>query len=178
MSDRPTILLIGLRGSGKTTLGLLLAESLGVGFWDLDALTLDAMGHRTVTEAWDQMGEPAFREAETAALERVIRQQQQHGGVIALGGGTPTAPGAEEVIRESGAETVYLRADPALLKLRLQHGAGADRPSLTGADSLEEIDQVFNDRDARYRVLADHVVALSAHEQPGETLERLVGTVG
>lgn len=152
----------------------MLADHLGVSSQDLDALTLSRMGFATVTEAWAERGEPAFRAAEVEALKAVI----ERGGVVALGGGTPTAPGGEELIRRSGAVTIYLRAQPALLRRRLARGAGADRPPLIGDDPIDEIERVFALRDARHRAIADHVVELSAHEQPGETLERLVGVIG
>jgi shikimate kinase len=173
MTQTSTILLIGLRGSGKSTLGRLLAEQLGIEFLDLDALTLDQMGFATVTDAWAGPGEPAFREAEIRALRGVI----EHAGVIALGGGTPMAPGGEELIRSSHAVTVYLRAEPELLRNRLAGGAGADRPSLTGDDPIKEIERVFNARDPKYRAIATHTFDLSAQEQPGETLERLAGVI-
>lgn len=174
MKKSPTILLIGLRGSGKSTLGRLLADHLGQAFIDLDELTLRQMGFDTVTEAWADQGEPAFREAEIAALGEAI----DNGGVIALGGGTPIAPGGEELIASSGSVSIYLRAQPALLRDRLATSLGEDRPSLTGADPLDEIERIFNDRDAKYRAIADHIVELSAHDHPDETLARLVGVIG
>ena len=174
MKKSPTILLIGLRGSGKSTLGRLLADHLGRAFIDLDELTLQQMGFDTVTEAWADQGEPAFREAEIAALRGAIG----NGGVIALGGGTPMAPGAEPLIASSGATSIYLRAQPALLRDRLTASLGDDRPSLTGADPLDEIERIFNERDAKYRMIADHTIELSAQEQPDETLSRLAGVIG
>jgi shikimate kinase len=177
MNEPQTILLIGLRGSGKSTLGRMLADRLGIGFEDLDALTLRAMGFDTVAGAWEAAGEGAFRAVEVAALAGAIGRAATTGGVIALGGGTPMSLGAEAVIRDAGAMVVYLRGEPAILRARLSDGPGDDRPSLTGADPLAEIDRVFRDRDGVYRAIADSVVELPAHEQPDQTLSRLVGLV-
>lgn len=170
-----TILLIGLRGSGKSTLGRELADWLGLGFADLDDLTLRSMGFASVKEAWAQAGEAAFRAAEAQSLRDAIGACEEQGGVIALGGGTPTAPGAEVCIRGSDAVTVYLRGEPSLLKARLSGGASDDRPSLTGGDPVAEIETVFARRDPMYSALADRVLELRAQEEPDETLARLVG---
>jgi len=154
------LLLIGLRGSGKTTLGRLLAQRRGLPFLDLDELTPEILGEKTVAAAWRRHGEPAFRVAEAAALRRTLADPQPH--VIALGGGTPTAPGAADAIRQAQADgaafAIYLRADPATLRQRLAGAENSNRPSLTGADPLAEIDRVFTRRDPIYRELANWVI--------------------
>jgi len=177
MPVQPTILLIGLRGSGKSTLGAHLATRLGVEFTDLDDLTLKNMGAHSVAQAWQSEGEPAFRKAEANALRQAI-DQSIDGGVIALGGGTPTAPGAEAIIREAPATTIYLRGVPALLRSRLPADDEPNRPSLTGASPTDEIERVFNARDPLYASIADHTIDLTAHEQPDATLQRCIGVFG
>ncbi len=156
------LLLIGLRGSGKTTIGRLLGDRLGWpgGFLDLDDLTARHLGGAgSVGEAWAKHGEPTFRRAEKEVLVSVLRRDQQ---VIALGGGTPTAPGAANLLeaerRAGRVRIVYLRADPEVLRGRLSRTDMSNRPSLTGADPLAEIDAVFARRDPAYLDLADEVV--------------------
>ena len=160
----PILLLIGLRGSGKSTLGRALGSERGVGFLDLDEAVLDSMGCPTVADAWRDKGEPAFREAETQALGRALESGDAR--VIALGGGTPTAPGAADLIRDARrdglATVVYLRCSPEELRRRLEiMGVGTSdshRPSLTGRSPLDEVGDIFEARDPLYRELADHVL--------------------
>ena len=154
------ILLIGLRGSGKSTIGPEIAARLGRQFIDLDPVTLWRLGAASVAEAWREHGEAAFRAAEAAALRDALENPER---VIAAGGGTPTAPGAAELIQErrDGGLTfvVYLREMPGILRERLAEAGGvADRPSLTGGDPLDEIEEVYTQRDALYRSLASQVV--------------------
>lgn len=166
---RPLLLLIGLRASGKSTIGRLLAQRCAAPFTDLDDEVLRALGAPTVADAWRIAGEPAFRRAETDAL-RALLELADGPRVIALGGGTPAAPGAAELIRDAQARgratVVYLRADAQTLRARLAQGAGPNRPSLTGADPLDEIDEVLAQRDPLYRRIADAVIEPggAAHE--------------
>jgi shikimate kinase len=153
------LVLMGLRGSGKTTIGRLAAVRLGWLFVDLDEAVAASMGEPTVAAAWKSKGEPAFRRAEAQALKDILKNDRQ---VIALGGGTPTAPGAADLLRThrqaARLQVVYLAAGADALRSRL---AGTDlsaRPSLTGADPLVEISAVLQLRDPVYRELAGTVV--------------------
>jgi shikimate kinase len=158
------LILIGLRGSGKTTAGRLAAERLGRGFVDLDDETARVLNAATVGEAWREHGEPAFREAEARALGETLARD---GLIIALGGGTPTAPGASDLIaheQQSGrASVIYLWAPAAVLRERLAATDISTRPSLTGADPLAEIERVLAVREELYRSLADLVLATEGH---------------
>lgn len=155
------LLLIGLRGSGKSTLGWALAQALKRPFVDLDHRTPHVLGCSSVAEAWQTHGEPAFRHAETVALAAALTETVQ---IIALGGGTPTAPMAADLIadeRQHGrARVIYLRGTPATLRARLATAENSDRPSLTAAGTLAEIDAVHAARDPLYRSLADAVVEI------------------
>jgi len=134
------IILIGLRCSGKSTTGRLLAERLGAPFLDLDDLVLDRFVEPTVREVWAAHGEHAWREAELAALHDALAAPPQ---VLALGGGTPEIPEARAVladaVQRSQATIIYLRADADTLAARLRAETG-DRPSITRADPAAEVD--------------------------------------
>lgn len=155
-----TLVLIGLRGSGKTTLGRLLAAALGSAFIDLDDRTRARTGHPSVSAAFKAIGEGAFRAAEAAALQETLATAVP-GSVIALGGGTPTAPGARvqlESARASGRIRVaLLEATPAVLGARLAVTPG-DRPLLMGSNFAEEAALLGERRLPLYRQLAEAVV--------------------
>lgn len=150
------ILLIGLRGSGKSTLARLLGDALKRPTLDLDDHTPRFLNETVVADAFTKHGEAAFRAAETRALAEALKTPAQ---VVALGGGTPTAPGAADLIRaEQRAQralVVYLRADARTLRDRLAKADNAHRPSLTGKGVLDEIEEVLAQRDPLYAALAD-----------------------
>ena len=153
------LILMGLRGSGKTTIGGLLAKRLRRSYVDLDDKTVVLLGGKSVAEAFRRAGEPAFRTAEVAALQTELGKTRQ---ILALGGGTPAAPGAAALLRakqDSGdALIVFLTASTEVLRERLAKTDTASRPSLTGKGTLEEIDQVRARREPMYQSLASLVV--------------------
>lgn len=164
------LVLIGLRGSGKTTLGRLLAERLARPFIDLDDLTPRALGAATLAEAWATHGEDAFRKAEVKVLRETLRGRNQ---VMALGGGTPTSNEAAEMLKraQNGRKVcvVYLRASTSTLRARLDGADNSGRPSLTGSDVLSEIPILFGRRDPIYRALSDAILHVD-----GRTIDELI----
>ena len=169
------LILMGLRGSGKTTVGRLMAERVGRVFVDLDDVTPRRLGVSTVREAWDRFGQPAFREAEAAAL---AEQLAADGLVLSLGGGTPTAPGAADMLRQAASRdrVVYLRASPRGLRNRLAATEMGSRPAITGGDPLDEMERVWTARDPLYRELAGEIIDVD-DLTPEETLRRLAAVL-
>jgi shikimate kinase len=171
---------MGLRGSGKSTLGRLVAQRAGLAFVDLDDVTTSLLGEGTLAELWAQHGEAAFREAEVRALRERVLAPDLPQQVVALGGGTPTAPGAAALLRNAvsrgGIRLVYLRAGPEVLRARLARTDTLARPTLTGHGTLEEIGRVFAARDGVYRALASRVLEIgdrSVAEAAAELAELL-----
>ena len=154
-NDASNLILIGLRASGKSTLGRLLAQDLGRDFVDLDDVVAARMNASGPGEAIERDGIDAFRSMETEALREVLEGKSQ---IIALGGGTPTAPGAAEVLRTSGANIVYLRGTPETLRDRLASSDNSNRPALIGDDVLSEVQALFDQRDGLYRELAHSII--------------------
>lgn len=169
---RRSLVLMGLRGSGKSTLGRAVAGATGLPFVDLDEVTTGLLGGGTLAEQWSRLGEGAFRDAEASALRAQLAGAAGSAFVLALGGGTPTAPGAAEMLGGAvgggGVELVYLRGQPETLRERLCETDTGERPSLTGAGTLEEIGRVFDARDGLYSRLASRVIAIE-----GETVDAL-----
>jgi shikimate kinase len=157
------LILLGLRASGKSSVGPLLAARTGGAFIDLDHRTLVRLNAASVQEAWHAHGEKAFREAEAGALREVLHDQIVH-AVIALGGGTPTAPGVASLLlhaQDQGRATlVYLRAHPETLQSRLRACQASDRPGITGDDPIAEVPLLFMKRDPLYMHLARVVVGV------------------
>ncbi len=163
--------LIGLRGAGKSCVGARWARARGVAFRDLDEIVVRRIGAGSVREAWSRLGESGFRAGEVEALRAGVQEP----GVLALGGGTPTAPGAEALLREGRSRgrlrMVYLRAPAAVLRERMKEGG--DRPALLGTDALGEVEAVLAARDERYLRLADVVI-----ETAGKSVDEVVGMLG
>jgi len=149
------ILLIGLRASGKTTIGGLLAQRLHRQFVDLDDRALARFEQKSIRDVWIERGESAWRSAEAASLEEALRSDGQ---VIALGGGAPMIPQVQsrvQACREAKlAYIVYLKCSVAELERRLTSSPG-DRPSLTAAGLTSEIASVLGQREPTYLALAD-----------------------
>ena len=156
-----TVLLIGPRASGKSTVGRALAGALGAPFVDLDDVVLASFasaGLSTVAAVWAGPGESAWRRAEVGALAGRL-QPEAAAEVVALGGGTPVIEDARRRIETARSEdraiVVYLRCPTGELMRRLRDPG--DRPSLTGASPAEETAGVLAAREPVYLDLADVV---------------------
>ncbi|MEN0019425.1 MAG: shikimate kinase [Planctomycetota bacterium] len=158
LDPRASIMLMGLRGSGKSTLGVDLSLALDRRFIDLDDETVKYLGHGTISELFEKYGEQRFRAAEYRALVNQAVPLITPGPVVALGGGTPTAPGAADFLTAASARRevmlIYLRGTPDTLAARLQQANNANRPALVGDDPISEVQQVFDARDGLYQQLA------------------------
>ncbi len=172
---------MGLRASGKTTLGQALAAHLSRPFVDLDEVAAAMLGCVDVPEVWAMHGPAAFRGAEVGALRQILDAGANPPAVIALGGGTPTAPGAGDLLREHARAgrivLVYLRASPQTLRARLERTDLDERPSLTGEGVLDEVAGVFRQRDPLYRELATRLLETDGltPAQAQDALTRMFG---
>lgn len=147
----PGIYLVGFMGSGKSTVGRLLADELGWSFADLDD-DIQAKEKSTIPEIFETNGEAAFRELEAEALhERVRAVQRGRPTVLALGGGTFVNNENYELVENHGV-TIWLDCPLDLVKTRV--GAAGDRPLARDPAKLEELYHARRDAYARadYRV--------------------------
>lgn len=152
------VILIGYRGSGKTSLGRKLADQLWKQFVDVDERVRARFDDASIAEIWEAHGEAAFREVEAQVTCELCRADDQ---VIALGGGTLMQAAAREaVMAADSAMRIYLCCEPAELYRRIHRDPDTDgsRPALTEqGGGLQEIEQVLAERDPIYRMVADAV---------------------
>ncbi len=138
--------LIGMMGAGKTTVGLLVADLLGVSFVDLDSV-IEATSGMSVPEIFAQEGEAGFRAREVAA----VRAVRGAAGVVATGGGVVVSPQSIDEMRESGT-VVWLEA--SIAELTQRSGAGPDRRLLIGPDVESRLRQLLAARAEAYEAAA------------------------
>jgi shikimate kinase len=152
------IILMGFRCTGKSTAGRSLAEGLGVPFIDTDELIEQRTG-RLISRIVAEKGWPAFRAEERAVIREFAGTDR---GVIALGGGAVCDAENVETLRANGV-FVLLSARPEAIASRMVRDErhGAERPSLTGTPSVNEIQAVMTEREPLYRRLADIVIDTS-----------------
>ena len=124
------ITLTGFMGSGKTTVGKVLAAFLGCPLFDLDDLVVKKAG-KSIPDVFAQDGEPAFRQLEARVLRQMVEKYAENTVVLALGGGAVLAPASAALLQEKTV-CIYLRATLETLLARLE-GETAGRP-LADAD--------------------------------------------
>lgn len=144
------LVLVGLMGSGKTTVGKLAAQSLGFQFIDTDDLIIQHAG-KTIPDIFASEGEAGFRKQETECLQRLVEQQQQH-CVIATGGGIVTQPQNLELLKQLG-YIIWLYASPNTLHHRTSHSN--DRPLLRNSDPAATLKNLLEARGELYAQAAD-----------------------
>jgi shikimate kinase len=161
----PRVVLVGFMGSGKTSVGRLLARRLGYGFEDMDRRIVERAG-RTIAEIFRDDGEEAFRERER---EEALALSRLRDRVVAAGGGAFTRPETRALLQE-GALTVWLRCDFDRILARVP--ADGSRPLAGNRDIMRAL---LAEREPFYR-MADVAVDASSGT-PREVADRIVGLI-
>ena len=144
----PLVVLIGPPGAGKSAVGPLLADRLGVEFRDTDA-DVGAAAGKPVSDIFVEDGEEAFRELERAAVTDALGTLCQHGGVLALGSGAVLDVGIQHLL--DGLPVVYLSAEFGTIARRI----GLDRPRVVvPGNPRGRLRAMLGERDAIYQRLA------------------------
>jgi len=145
------IYLIGMRGSGKTTVGKILAKQTDCEFVDMDAEIIKT-ADKSVPEIVEEEGWDSFRKLEHQVLKNISEKDNQ---IIATGGGVPIYFNNSELMKDSG-KIVLLKVDMKIIAKRIKKSE--DRPSLTGDHFLDELAQIWSERKEKYLAAADLVV--------------------
>lgn len=152
----PNLVLVGYRGTGKTSVGELLALLLGRDFVDLDQVLAEEAG-QTISQIVAQSGWDEFRRREK---ELVARYGPAQGLVLATGGGVVLDWDNVQTLRNNGL-VVWLTAKPDTIQTRLAAADQAQwesRPSLTGSDTITEVTQVLQSRQHLYLAAAQIII--------------------
>lgn len=145
------LVLIGMMGSGKTTLGRILAKRVGLKHVDLDA-EIESATAMTIAEIFRTTGERRFRALETEALRRFEGDRDI---VLSTGGGAPSTPGNLEIMRTIG-PVVYLRAHVEVLASRIRRSR-ALRPLVAEGELVPKLRELLRQRSEAYES-ADYVI--------------------
>lgn len=164
LADR-AIVLVGLMGAGKSTVGRRLAGELGLPFHDADQEIEKAAGC-SISDFFERFGEPAFREGERRVIARLLAGPRH---VLATGGGAFMDPATRNIIRRLGI-SVWLKADIDLLMARVLKRP--TRPLLKTADPRATMERLMKER---YPVYAEADITIESSGGPHETVvQRIV----
>ncbi|MCP4420575.1 MAG: shikimate kinase [Chloroflexi bacterium] len=167
-NQKRNIVLTGFMGTGKTTVGRMLAEKLGFAFVDTD-VEIEVRNGRSITTIFAELGEAAFRQ-----MERMLAQElgQKEGLVISTGGRMMLDPENVEALRENG-RFFCLVATPENILLRVQHDEKLmERPLLKVPDPLERIIKLLQERREKYQSFPQIV---TDNKMPDEVVSTIIG---
>jgi shikimate kinase len=157
---RRSIVLIGMMGAGKSSVGRRLAARLNLPFVDADA-EIEKAASMTIPEIFAAHGEPYFRAGEARVIARLLDSGPQ---VLATGGGAFMNPETRATIRAKGV-SIWLNAPFDILLRRIKRRS--DRPLLAGADAAETLRRLMAER---YPVYAEADLTVESRDVPHETI--------
>ena len=161
------LVLVGMMGVGKSTVGRIVAAELDRPLFDSDQMIEERTG-RTVREIWSTDGEAAFRALETDTLLEALAEPEE--SVIAAAGGVVLSDRNREVLQGVDAHVVWLLADIEVLVDRVR--GGAHRPLLDD-DPEGTLRRMFVDRAPLYQEVADAIVSVD-HRSPNDVAKAVM----
>ena len=169
-SPPPLVVLIGPPGAGKSAVGPLLADRLGVEFRDTDA-DVGTVAGKPVGDIFIENGEEAFRELEHEAATGALSALREHGGVLALGSGAVLDAGIQALL--GGFPVIYLSADFGTVARRI----GLDRPRVVvPGNPRGRLRTMLDERDQIYQRLAGITVPTDDLD-PAELADRIAAEI-
>ncbi|MHC5280924.1 shikimate kinase [Listeria kieliensis] len=139
-------MLIGFMASGKTTVGELLAKKMGMPFVDIDR-AIEVEEQKSITAIFSESGESYFRQLE----QQKLSEFDKSAAVISTGGGVITTEATRAFLKQHPATIIYLKTSPATFLKRLK---GDETRPLAKNQTPEEIEQLFQSREAHYEAVA------------------------
>jgi len=166
----PRLILIGPMGSGKTTIGQLLATNLNLTFRDTDQVIESETG-KTVSEIFLDQGEDKFRALEKAVLRKELLTDET---ILALGGGAPISIDAQSALRAIASPVIYF--DISLASVAPRIGFNRDRPLLLH-NPRGQWETLMQERRPIYESIADFVIDVNAKSEEAIVAEILEAVV-
>ncbi len=157
--------LVGLMGSGKSSIGRRLAKHLNVPLIDLDEYIVEKDG-RSIPDIFEQEGEAFFRQLETEALREVLGKT----AVIATGGGAVMSEENRQLLKDHP-PVIWLKASPNFLAKRID--GDSNRPLIAGGDTLQKIKDLADIRYPLYEECADYTLPRGDMKKP-EALNSII----
>jgi shikimate kinase len=148
MKIEKNLVLIGMRGTGKTAIGKILAKFLDFEFFDVDSEIEKSKG-ANIAEIVTKKGWPYFRNLEAAVTKKFAAEKNL---VISTGGGVVLKSENIANLKKNGV-VIFIHAPLEILSRRVARNA--NRPSLTGAKPVDELEKIWADREKFYRAAAD-----------------------
>jgi len=179
LDPRQAVVLVGMMGSGKSTVGRLLARRMDAAFTDLDDLIAERAG-RSCADVLRAEGETSFRRLERSALRAWLDCFEGRRAVLASGGGAVLLESSRKLLRQRRCTTVWLMAAPESLAERLGRCPGAGRPLLHSTEGLADVTrrlaELLAERRSAYAEAADLSVDTSGLD-PSAVVERLLASL-
>lgn len=163
-----TITLIGMMGSGKTTIGKMLGIKLNIPSIDIDAL-IEKQEKKTITEIFSKHGENYFRNLEKETIKNTFNSQNN---ILSLGGGAFENSETRDLLLKNST-VIYLKTAPETILNRIQNNT--QRPLLKNNMTIEKIQQIINQRKQNYES-AHHIVSTDK-KNPDQIIEEILGVL-
>lgn len=165
-----TVVLIGMMGSGKSTIGKLLAEKLSIKFFDIDT-EIEKENHKTISEIFSQNGETYFREIEKNLTQQFLKNNYLN-AIISTGGGAFENEETRNFLLKN-ATVIYLKTSSNEIFERIK--TNTSRPLLKNNMTIEKITEIIENREANYKQ-AHHTISTDK-KTPTEIINEILGVL-
>jgi shikimate kinase len=159
-----SLILIGYRGTGKTTIARKLGEQLQIPVFDSDS-EIEHHAGKSITDIFAQNGETEFRNIEESTIAEILQQHKSNPFVLATGGGAILRPETRCRLKNAG-HVIWLTATPETIfqRIQLDPASGTMRPNLTSLTPLNEIIALLEKRNSLYSETAHEIIETDSCE--------------